>query len=104
MSDRVPPPKVAFVTLGCGRNEVDSHNAAGLLAASGYELVDDPERADAVVVQHLCVHRGEVVRSQFSPRLRIPANWCIDAPHPGVAARSGASHGGASSWNAPPWS
>jgi MiaB/RimO family radical SAM methylthiotransferase len=50
MSDRVPPPKVAFVTLGCGRNEVDSHNAAGLLAASGYEVVDDPEQADAIVV------------------------------------------------------
>src|SRR6266540_3581936 len=50
MSDRVPPPKVAFVTLGCGRNEVDSHNAAGLLAASGYKVVDDPEQADAIVV------------------------------------------------------
>jgi ribosomal protein S12 methylthiotransferase len=45
-----PPRKVAIVTLGCGRNEVDSANAAGLLAASGYEVVDDPERADAVVV------------------------------------------------------
>ena len=46
-----PPPKtVALVTLGCGRNEVDSANAAGLLAASGYELVDDPEHADAVLV------------------------------------------------------
>jgi ribosomal protein S12 methylthiotransferase len=42
--------KVAIVTLGCGRNEVDSVNAAGLLAASGYELVDDPETADAVLV------------------------------------------------------
>jgi ribosomal protein S12 methylthiotransferase len=46
-----PPPRtVALVTLGCGRNEVDSANAAGLLAASGYELVDDPEHADAVLV------------------------------------------------------
>ncbi len=44
------PQKVAIVTLGCGRNEVDSANAAGLLAASGYEVVDDPEWADAVVV------------------------------------------------------
>ena len=42
--------KVAIVTLGCGRNEVDSEHAAGLLAASGFEVVDDPERADAVVV------------------------------------------------------
>jgi ribosomal protein S12 methylthiotransferase len=45
-----PSARVAVVTLGCGRNEVDSANAAGLLAASGYELVDDPEQADAVLV------------------------------------------------------
>jgi ribosomal protein S12 methylthiotransferase len=45
-----PPTTVAIVTLGCGRNEVDSQNAAGMLAAAGYRLVDDPERADAVVV------------------------------------------------------
>jgi ribosomal protein S12 methylthiotransferase RimO len=45
-----PPTTVAIVTLGCGRNEVDSENAAGLLAASGYRVVDDPEQADAVIV------------------------------------------------------
>jgi ribosomal protein S12 methylthiotransferase len=44
------PTTVALVTLGCGRNEVDSANAAGLLAASGYRVVDDPEQADAVLV------------------------------------------------------
>jgi ribosomal protein S12 methylthiotransferase len=49
-SPTLGPRKVAVVTLGCGRNEVDSANAAGLLAASGYELVDDPGQADAVVV------------------------------------------------------
>ncbi|HEU4399171.1 MAG TPA: 30S ribosomal protein S12 methylthiotransferase RimO [Actinomycetota bacterium] len=50
MSDPVPPATVAIVTLGCGRNEVDSANAAGLLAASGFQVVDDPEHADAVLV------------------------------------------------------
>jgi ribosomal protein S12 methylthiotransferase len=45
-----PPTTVAIVTLGCGRNEVDSQNAAGLLAAAGYQVVADPEQADAVVV------------------------------------------------------
>ncbi len=50
MTSPAPPQKVAIVTLGCGRNEVDSANAAGLLAASGFQLVDDPERADAVLV------------------------------------------------------
>jgi ribosomal protein S12 methylthiotransferase len=51
MPDPDPPATtVAIVTLGCGRNEVDSQNAAGLLAASGYRVVADPEQADAVVV------------------------------------------------------
>jgi ribosomal protein S12 methylthiotransferase len=50
MTGPAPPQKVAIVTLGCGRNEVDSENAAGLLAASGYQLVEDPEQADAVLV------------------------------------------------------
>jgi ribosomal protein S12 methylthiotransferase len=45
-----PPTTVAIVTLGCGRNEVDSENTAGLLAAAGYRVVADPEQADAVVV------------------------------------------------------
>jgi len=48
--DASPPTTVAIVTLGCGRNEVDSQNAAGMLAAAGYRVVADPEQADAVVV------------------------------------------------------
>ncbi len=39
-----------MVTLGCARNEVDSEELAGRLAADGYELVDDAEGADAVLV------------------------------------------------------
>jgi ribosomal protein S12 methylthiotransferase len=50
MPDPDPPTTVAIITLGCGRNEVDSENAAGMLAAAGYRIVDDPEQADAVVV------------------------------------------------------
>jgi ribosomal protein S12 methylthiotransferase len=50
MTRPAPPPTVALVTLGCGRNEVDSANAAGLLAAAGYRVIDDPEQADAVLV------------------------------------------------------
>src|SRR4029453_18746704 len=38
---------VAVVTLGCARNEVDSEELAGRLAADGYELVDDAEGGDA---------------------------------------------------------
>ena len=41
---------MAVVTLGCARNEVDSEELAGRLAAEGYDLVDDAEGADAVLV------------------------------------------------------
>jgi ribosomal protein S12 methylthiotransferase len=45
-----PARTVAVVTLGCARNEVDSEELAGRLAAEGYELVDDADGADAVLV------------------------------------------------------
>src|SRR4051794_11315443 len=41
---------VALVTLGCTRNEVDSEELAGRLAAGGVRLVSDPSVADTVVV------------------------------------------------------
>src|SRR3954452_10103098 len=44
------PRRVAVVTLGCARNEVDSEELAGRLAGDGYELVADAEDADAVLV------------------------------------------------------
>ncbi|HEY5186125.1 MAG TPA: 30S ribosomal protein S12 methylthiotransferase RimO [Actinomycetes bacterium] len=44
------PQRVALVTLGCARNEVDSEELAGRLAADGFVLVDDAADADAVLV------------------------------------------------------
>ena len=41
---------VALVTLGCARNEVDSEELAGRLAADGWNLVADVESADIAVV------------------------------------------------------
>jgi ribosomal protein S12 methylthiotransferase len=41
---------VALVTLGCARNEVDSEELAGRLAAAGWRLVDDASDADVAVV------------------------------------------------------
>jgi ribosomal protein S12 methylthiotransferase RimO len=42
--------RVALVTLGCGRNEVDSEELAGRLAADGWELVPEAADADVAVV------------------------------------------------------
>src|SRR3954463_15033730 len=44
------PRRVAVVTLGCARNEVDSEELAGRLSGDGYVLVEDADDADAVLV------------------------------------------------------
>ena len=41
---------VAIVTMGCARNEVDSEELAGRLAADGWTLVEDVESAEVAVV------------------------------------------------------
>lgn len=41
---------MAVVTLGCARNETDSEELAGRLSAAGWRVVQDPARAEAVVV------------------------------------------------------
>lgn len=41
---------VAFVTMGCAKNEVDSDHMALRLKAAGYAIGDDPEQADVVIV------------------------------------------------------
>lgn len=41
---------VAFVTMGCAKNEVDTEHMARRLVQSGYALSDDPETADVVIV------------------------------------------------------
>ncbi|WP_235608782.1 radical SAM protein, partial [Frankia casuarinae] len=42
--------RVALITLGCSRNEVDSEELAARLGADGWELVSDAADADAVLV------------------------------------------------------
>ena len=41
---------VAFVTLGCAKNEVDTAHMRERVEAAGHAVVDDPALADAVVV------------------------------------------------------
>ena len=44
------PRTVALVTLGCARNETDSEELAGRLAADGWQLVSDPAKAEIAVI------------------------------------------------------
>jgi ribosomal protein S12 methylthiotransferase len=45
-----PISKIAFVSLGCPKNLVDSEKMLGLLHRSGFELVSDGKDADAIVI------------------------------------------------------
>ncbi|MCP2179828.1 30S ribosomal protein S12 methylthiotransferase RimO [Prauserella alba] len=49
-ADSSPGRRVSLLTLGCSRNEVDSEELAGRLAAGGWELESDPAGSDVVVV------------------------------------------------------
>jgi ribosomal protein S12 methylthiotransferase len=43
-------PRVCLVTLGCPKNAVDSEGLAGLLAAGGHDVVEEPDAAEVVIV------------------------------------------------------
>ena len=49
-SSAASPRRVALLTLGCARNEVDSEELAGRLADGGFELVEEVGDADVAVV------------------------------------------------------
>ncbi|MGI9952507.1 30S ribosomal protein S12 methylthiotransferase RimO [Moorellaceae bacterium AZ2] len=42
--------KVALITLGCAKNEVESEYMLGVLEQRGYELVNTPEEAEVVII------------------------------------------------------
>ncbi len=42
--------KIAFVSLGCAKNQVDTETMAGMLAQAGHSLVLDESQAQAVII------------------------------------------------------
>jgi ribosomal protein S12 methylthiotransferase len=50
MARRASPPTIHFVSLGCPKNRVDTEVMLGVSDQSGYQLVDDPQRAEVIVI------------------------------------------------------
>lgn len=46
--------KILFISLGCDKNLVDSEKMLGLLQEKGYEITDDEEEADVVIINTCC--------------------------------------------------
>ena len=73
-------PAIAFITIGCPKNEVDSDRMAAVVEASAYRLVDDPAEAD-VVVLNTCSFIQTATEESIASALELAGEW--------VPARSG---------------
>ena len=45
---------IFFVSLGCDKNLVDSENMLGILKDNGYQIIDDEQVADIIIVNTCC--------------------------------------------------
>lgn len=66
-------PRVAFVTLGCPKNEVDSDRMAASLAGT-FDLVADIDEADVVVV-NTCSFIREATEESIGVVLEVAGEW-----------------------------
>ena len=85
---------VAFATLGCRLNQVDTQQLQGLLEARGFRTVDSSESADVVVVNTCTVTaRAELSDRQairraarVSPHARLVVTGCWAQTNPWAVA------------------
>jgi ribosomal protein S12 methylthiotransferase len=70
-------PRVAFVTLGCPKNEVDSDRMAASLAGT-FDLVADIDEADMVVV-NTCSFIREATEESIGVVLEVAGEWKAEA-------------------------
>ena len=55
--------KILFISLGCDKNLVDTEVMLGMLASRGYEMTNDEQEADIIVINTCCfIHDGKASR------------------------------------------
>ncbi|MEN3304834.1 MAG: ribosomal protein methylthiotransferase [Micromonosporaceae bacterium] len=81
------PRRVALLTLGCARNEVDSEELAARLTAGGWDVTTDGSRADVVLV-NTCGFVEKAKRDSIETLLaaadtgaRVVATGCLAERH-----------------------
>ncbi len=72
MSGRTDAPRLAFVTLGCPKNTVDSEHMLGLLVEAGFRTVGDVREADVAVI-NTCAFLSSAVRESKDVIARVSA-------------------------------
>lgn len=71
--------RVAFLTLGCPKNEVDSDRMAAAVEASSFELVSAPDDAD-VVVLNTCAFITDAVEEAIDAIFELALGWRSEVP------------------------
>lgn len=66
--------KVALVTLGCPKNEVDSERMAARVRGSAYRLVDAPDEADVVIV-NTCSFIKDATEESIATVMEYATSW-----------------------------
>lgn len=67
-------PAIAFVTLGCPKNEVDSDKMAAAVQSSAYRLVEDAAEAD-VVVLNTCSFIQAATEESIAEAFALASDW-----------------------------
>jgi ribosomal protein S12 methylthiotransferase len=67
-------PAVAFVTLGCPKNEVDTDRMRAATAASAYSVVTEPAQADVVVI-NTCAFIQDATEESLSTIFEMASEW-----------------------------
>lgn len=72
---RIKQKKIGMVSLGCAKNQVDAEVMLGLLSQQGYEVVNQSQEADIIII-NTCGFIGpakeESVQAIFSPPYLFP--------------------------------
>ncbi|HET6350915.1 MAG TPA: 30S ribosomal protein S12 methylthiotransferase RimO [Coriobacteriia bacterium] len=74
MSESTTRPSVAFVTLGCPKNEVDTDRMRAAVASSAYRVADDPDEADVLVV-NTCSFIQAATEESVEAVLEATSQW-----------------------------
>ncbi|HET6497671.1 MAG TPA: 30S ribosomal protein S12 methylthiotransferase RimO [Coriobacteriia bacterium] len=72
------PPAIAFMTLGCPKNEVDTDRMRAAVSASAFRVTDDADQAD-VIVLNTCGFITDAVEESVSVALDL-ADWRDERP------------------------
>ena len=91
MTSRFTPPSLAFVTLGCPKNTVDSEKMLGLFVEDGFRTVADVADADVAVV-NTCAFLTSAVRESKDAISQLAELRQCDRDRLAARVRTAAEH------------